>query len=273
MNNSIQLALLLFAITAGRLMAAPIDDIERARDLYEHGKYADAIRLLDKEIQGLGAEPAGRRRTAESYARMLRGLCYQFSGDNNRAVADFTRCLTLKPSVEGFQNRANSYFNMGKYDLALADVNSAIRLDPRNGCLFNNRGNIYERLGQLEKALADMQSACALHRTEARHVNARGKLYLELGQAKEGESDFERAASLATNQLGGKTDNIIVLEDLARAYLGQRQYSKARDTIETYHATFPESKELLASYAYCTSSAITVGKTTPTAIDGDTNRT
>ena len=54
-----------------------------------------------------------------------------------------------------YYNRAISYRETGKIDLALADYNRAIELNPSYFEAYNNRGNIYMARGDNERALQD----------------------------------------------------------------------------------------------------------------------
>src|SRR5882724_10035228 len=48
------------------------------------------------------------------------------------------------------------------HDLAIADYNEAIRLDPKNAAAYNNRGFAYGQKGDYDKALADFSEAIRL---------------------------------------------------------------------------------------------------------------
>jgi tetratricopeptide (TPR) repeat protein len=50
----------------------------------------------------------------------------------------------------------------GDHDRALAEINEAIRLEPKFGYAYKNRGLIYENMGAFDKALADFRTALGL---------------------------------------------------------------------------------------------------------------
>src|SRR5271157_2841835 len=47
-----------------------------------------------------------------------------------------------------FTNRGNAYYTKGQLDLAIADYNQAIRLEPNFALAFSNRGAAYNSQGQ-----------------------------------------------------------------------------------------------------------------------------
>src|ERR1700688_836972 len=60
-------------------------------------------------------------------------------------------------------NRAVAYEARGRNDLAMADLNEAIKRDSTNPHAWVNRGNLYLAQGQFERALADYTQDIAIH--------------------------------------------------------------------------------------------------------------
>lgn len=59
------------------------------------------------------------------------------------AVVSYSECLKLADqAVLCFKNRAMSYYFLKKYDLALTDINEAIKISADNPELYNIRGFI-----------------------------------------------------------------------------------------------------------------------------------
>ncbi|WP_009963207.1 tetratricopeptide repeat protein [Verrucomicrobium spinosum] len=81
-------------------------------------------------------------------------------GDLSVAADEFTKCIGYAPGeVRPRLERANVYFRQGKLDLALADAQAAIKLQPKNPDGYVVRGNILFRKGKLDEALADANRA------------------------------------------------------------------------------------------------------------------
>ena len=63
-----------------------------------------------------------------------RGLAYGHAGANDRAVADFTETIRLKPGqshlADAYDARGAVYGSLGDFGKAVADLTEAIRLQP-----------------------------------------------------------------------------------------------------------------------------------------------
>ena len=67
--------------------------------------------------------------------------CIRPSDSYDLAMADYNKAIALNPLVYTFYNKRGLLFRkLGRYDEALADYTSAIRLDPAYAWSYNNRG-------------------------------------------------------------------------------------------------------------------------------------
>jgi tetratricopeptide (TPR) repeat protein len=64
--------------------------------------------------------------------------------------------------VKAYNNRGIAYLGRQPYDLALADFNKAIELDPENGKVYNSRAVAYRQKGEIARARQDIQKAQSL---------------------------------------------------------------------------------------------------------------
>ena len=62
-------------------------------------------------------------------------------------------------TAEGFYKRGRAYLKNGKHDLAIADFNETLRLDPGYSEALMERGNAYAGKGDREKAKQDFHQA------------------------------------------------------------------------------------------------------------------
>jgi lipoprotein NlpI len=91
-----------------------------------------------------------------------RAAAYRAKGDNDRAMADLNEAIRLNPKLAmAFNNRGAAYNERGDNDRAIADFNEAIRLDPKSGLAYFARGRSYFFAGSVERALADFNQASA----------------------------------------------------------------------------------------------------------------
>jgi tetratricopeptide (TPR) repeat protein len=65
-----------------------------------------------------------------------------------------------------YLNRGGLYSYQQKYELALADFNKAIEINPNFAEAYANRGVLYAKLKQTEKAKIDRQQAAIIFRQQ-----------------------------------------------------------------------------------------------------------
>jgi tetratricopeptide (TPR) repeat protein len=92
-----------------------------------------------------------------------RGIIYNTARKLDLALADFDAALAINPDLaEAFLNRGNSRFLQGDSEQALADYTRAIDLKiDRLAAAHYDRALAYGSLGRLMQAKADLQAALA----------------------------------------------------------------------------------------------------------------
>ena len=126
-----------------------------------------------------------------------RGLAYKSKGQWDRAIADFSEAIRLKPDfVTAFNNRGNIYYGKRQYDRAIMDYDAAIRLKPDLAEAFSNRGNVYRKKGQFDRAIEDYDKAIHLKPEDGRMFANRGLAYEKKGAPNQALRDFKRARAL-----------------------------------------------------------------------------
>ena len=89
-----------------------------------------------------------------------RGLAYKKKGQWEKAIADFSEAINLKPDfVFAFNNRGNAYYGKGLFDRAIKDYDKAIHLKPDDAKIFADRGLAYEKKGDKSQAVLDFKKA------------------------------------------------------------------------------------------------------------------
>ncbi|HXV76564.1 MAG TPA: tetratricopeptide repeat protein [Candidatus Polarisedimenticolaceae bacterium] len=123
-----------------------------ARALLRMKRYAEAAAHLDEIV----------RRGPDYEAFLNRGVAQVNLERYERAVADFTRALELRPgATDAWSNRAFAYVRLGRPVSALEDLDRSIALDGDNVRLFLMRGGVHQTLGDMRRACMDWQQACA----------------------------------------------------------------------------------------------------------------
>ena len=84
-------------------------------------------------------------------------------GLGNKAIDEATKAIGMDPGlVNPYINRAWAYCEIGLYEKAIADCQTALTIEPQNALAFNNLGLAYHRMTQLATARQYYQKACDL---------------------------------------------------------------------------------------------------------------
>jgi tetratricopeptide (TPR) repeat protein len=98
-----------------------------------------------------------------STAFVCRGLTWQAKGDYERAIADLDEAIRLDPkNVAAFQKRGLLWWTRTEYDKALEDFDACVKLQKESGSAFMNRGCAWFSKGKQEMAMADFNEAIRL---------------------------------------------------------------------------------------------------------------
>ncbi|MCR9135994.1 MAG: tetratricopeptide repeat protein [Alphaproteobacteria bacterium] len=95
----------------------------------------------------------------------LLGRSYWAGARDELAVMAMSTFLALRPNdAPGYNMRGMSFNELGKSELAIADYNKAMSLDPTQyvWAYFNNRGRAYATMGKFELAVKDYDEALRL---------------------------------------------------------------------------------------------------------------
>lgn len=155
-------------------------------------KSQPAIRLYTQCLETANLTPKQRATVLTN-----RGNVYFREGEQELATADFDKAIDLNPDLTiAYYNRGLAAFVIGRYEDAIADSSAAIRLDPTMAAAFYNRGAAYANMRDYPKAIADLTEAIRLRPDWALAYSARGDAYLRSGDAEKGSRDHAEAARL-----------------------------------------------------------------------------
>lgn len=170
------------------------------------------------------AAPAKRKLTKEEQAAVLL----------QKAEADVK---SHPDRFEAYAARAKAYFMKGEMEKAMADMNHAVSLAPKNPAVYWLRAGYYVKLKQGAAAGRDWNTALSLNPPDALRLkiyNNRGRWNLQEKKYADAVSDFQSGLSCipAGNGVGLSAQYILIghayrkLEDFPRA---EENYKKAMD--------------------------------------------
>ncbi len=162
--------------------------IRRAQEAASQGDYAGAIGELDRAIR-LGGE---RGSDAPWYSK---GAALVVLGQYEEAMACIDTALKINPRNEvAWVNKGNALVRLGRTVDALRCYNSALKVNPRYEVAWNNKGNALARLGKFEDALRCYERALAIDASYRGAWVNKGYVLAKIG-------DFEAAARCADEAL------------------------------------------------------------------------
>ena len=104
--------------------------------------------------------------------------------------------LSTELRAEALVHRGAVLLAEGRADLAMADFEAAVVLDPRNPVAYAYRGEAHKASGQLEKARAEYDIAISIDSVSADLFVNRGEIHLQLGARDKARADFETALKI-----------------------------------------------------------------------------
>jgi tetratricopeptide (TPR) repeat protein len=159
-----------------------------------------------------------------------RGSLYYNQGKPELALADYNKAIALNPNLaSAYYNRGILYGNQRKPELALADYNKAIALNPNYADAYNNRGNLYKNEGKPDLALPDFNKAIALNPNLVQAYNNRGVLYSDQGKPDLALADYNKAIDLNPNLVQAYNNRGNLYKNQGKPELALADYNKAID--------------------------------------------
>lgn len=138
------------------------DENQRGRLLSLAGSVYAANKLYSRALAAF--DEAAALLPEELEVSYRRAMCLADMGDTGAAIESLNS-VASKPNMlqqQALRLRASLHQSDGAFDLAVADLNAAIRLAPEDGRLLTNRGVLRMEIGDLTAAEADLDSALAL---------------------------------------------------------------------------------------------------------------
>ena len=139
---------------------ADIEFSEEAGVAFQQGLYA--LNIGDYETAAT-AFARSRQASENPLAAFYHGYAKQLSGDVRGALADYQLALDAFPGSDIVLNNIGyAQLQLGRYDLALANINEAVALNPDNAQARLNLGLVHFALRNYQSAIDELQTAAEL---------------------------------------------------------------------------------------------------------------
>lgn len=115
------------------------------------------------------------------FTNLQYGMLLYDMDDDKGALEQFNKVIAARPgATQGWRDRARVYRMLMQTTEAMADINRALEIEPRNSDLVATRGLIQLTAGKLELALEDYQAAAALDPADASYAKKIAEIQQEL---------------------------------------------------------------------------------------------
>ena len=124
------------------------------------------------------------------------------NGDAQVATANFEHALQLDPTnARAYIGRGLVKHQGGDLDGALADFQKAAAIAPRNAMAHNNVGKVYLERGELDKALSELDRSIELNANHELAFANRGHVKMRKNDLAGASADFNRALQIDPKQV------------------------------------------------------------------------
>ena len=186
--------------------------------------YLKTLLTLSKPTKPLAQ--ANQTISAETY--FLRGNASYDLGRYDLAIANYDKAIQLKPDyTEAYNNRGVAKAALGQHFVAISDYDKAIQLKPDYANAYNNRGVAKADLGQHFAAISDYDKAIQLKPDKADTYYNRGVAKAALGQHFAAISDYDKAIRLKPDDADAYYNRGVAKADLGQHFVAISDYDKA----------------------------------------------
>jgi len=135
--------------------------------------------------------------------------------------------IKISPRAAFYNNRGFVYYNQKKWELALADYNKAIAINPDFALAYYNRGLVYYDQKKWELALADYTKTIAINPDDAEAYNNRGLVYKNQKKWELALADYNKAIAISPDYVDAYNNRGVVYSDQKKWELALADFNKA----------------------------------------------
>lgn len=153
--------------------------------LIEKGKYIEAIKEIDKGLDDDKLNIIGI---------YYKGKIQELQKKYCEAIEKYTYCINNEiKECDSLSSRANCYCRIGKYDLALEDLEILQDKIGYNSQIYANKGINYVCLNKLNEAIKEFDKSISMNENNPFAYYNRSVAYYRLSNFKQAKEDIEKA--------------------------------------------------------------------------------
>ncbi|MGD9925611.1 MAG: caspase family protein [Pseudorhodoplanes sp.] len=160
----------------------------------------------DIAIAACGRVIASGRYKGEQLALLhaFRSLAFRRNRDYDRAIADLSSAMRINPKAAATYHDARSlvYRDKGDFDRAIAEADAAIRINPNNPSHAKSRALAHRAKGAHAAAAADFSTVIRLDPNDAAAYQWRAEAYYRIRKYNDAIPDMDKAIALDPTNAG-----------------------------------------------------------------------
>lgn len=129
--------------------------------------------------------------------------------------------------INFYNIRGEDNFEKGQFDLAIADYNWALKIDPNDSKVLANRAKVYAAKGDFDKAVIDYSKVVKTKPEDFKAYRDLGLVYIKKGDFDKAIYCFNKTLKIIPGVINDGQFHI----DRAAAYFGIKEYDKCWDEI------------------------------------------
>jgi tetratricopeptide (TPR) repeat protein len=143
----------------------------------------------------------------DAFAWSRRGIANRYAGKPDLALKDLQEAVRLAPKDADLVGiRGMMWWANKKLDEAIADYTEAVKLDPTYAVGFRNRAMAWHAKGEFDKAIADYTESARVGPHYAPAFHERGIAWREKGELRKARDDLAEAVRLDPRYAAAMTD-------------------------------------------------------------------
>ncbi|GEM_PF-5669707 len=156
---------------------------------------------------------------------LKKGLEYGQQGDNDKAIAEFGKVITLAPaSTSAYYDRALIYYKQGRLKESVSDFDKVIAFTSGSADAYYNRGLAFYKMGSFDAAIADYNKVLEINPNAVDALYGRGLAYFKKNDIKQALSDYDKVIEI-------RPEFPLAYSARAIAYFSKKDYVKTLSDI------------------------------------------
>jgi len=165
-------------------------------------------------------------RDAKDY--FIRAAAFSTENRFNEAIADFNTAIRLnKNYIKAYYCRGRVYRLNQEYDKAIMDFNKVIEFNHENLGVYYSRSEVYKQIKHYQNAISDLTMCIQINPKDTKYYNDLGILFADLKRYNEAEKYFYNATKIDSKYVEPHYNLGKLYYNLKRYKESEKEYKKA----------------------------------------------